>query len=326
MSRRVPVEVRTYRMPDGQPQRVPVAPLEALGSGVVGLQEAVQKLGEEYEAMLREARGVLEAFRSRPRRRADPRLYWDLGDVFFRFLERNRQGPVYLNGVLEHVRRDLGVSASLWGRVLRLRRLVPDRALLDPGRPVGYYLSASAVRPAAGLTARPARGRSRVAASVAAAVEFAVNRPGRRPRLADLLAAAAYVLDATQDPDAATAAVLYAAGIHGQRGWAEVEGRFGDRVANILAESSVEVGVGHAGDLKTCSPLALVVYGACAVWRARALLSGQARVKPAMVRELVRTGRRVASSLRARGYRSLADELEWVVLRLTRRLGLRKGV
>ncbi len=326
MSRRVPVEVRTYRMPDGQPQRVPVAPLEALGSGVVALQEAVQKLGEEYEAMLREARGLLEAFRSRPRGRADPRLYWDLGDVFFRFLERNRQGPVYLNGVLEHVRRDLGVSASLWSRVLRLRRLVPDRALLDPGRPVGSYLSTSAVRPAVSLTARPARGRIRVAASVAAAVQFALSRPERRPQLADLLAAAAYVLDATQDPDAAIAAVLHAAGVHGQRGRAEVEGRFGDRVADILAESSSGAAVGPAGGLETCSPLALVVYGACAVRRARALLSGQARVKPATVLELVRSGRRVARSLRARGYRSLADELAWVVLQLARRLGLRKGV
>ncbi len=233
---------------------------------------------------------------------------------------------MYLNGVLEHVRRDLGVSASLWGRVLRLRRLVPDRALLDPGRPVGAYLSASAVRPAASLTARPARGRSRVAASVAAAVEFALSRPGRRPRLADLLAAAAYVLDRTQDPDAAIAAVLHAAGIHGQRGRAEVEGRFGDRVADILAESSSGVAAGPAGGLETCSPLALVVYGACAVRRGRALLSGQARVKPATVRELVRTGRRVARSLRARGYRSLADELAWAVVRIARRLGLRKGV
>lgn len=139
-SARVPVEVRTYRMPDGREQRVPVAPLSALHGDVPGLREALQELGRDYDRLLDQARRILQRLRGSRGGRADPRLYWDLGDAFFRFVERNRTGPVYLNGVADHVCRDLGLSRTMWSRVLRLRRLVPRRSLVDPRRPARFYL------------------------------------------------------------------------------------------------------------------------------------------------------------------------------------------
>jgi hypothetical protein len=94
-------------------------------------------LEADYSILTRTARDTIVV--SSQRRKADPRLYWLIGDNILRFLERIDDVGFYLLNQNSTLARDLEVSESSIKKLVSFRRRFPKLSLVNPAIPWAKY-------------------------------------------------------------------------------------------------------------------------------------------------------------------------------------------
>jgi hypothetical protein len=181
---RIPVVIVQVKNGNGCLRMVPNAPLgELMRRPDIDLQKEMEELVTRYSAAIGNAREILSAIEARRRETgwAIPSLYWDLGDLLSRFIESNERSPTFLNGIVGHFTRDLGISSVSWRKILRLRHLVPSRELVDDTRQWSFYRDAPSgrIRSIAGGLGRNDRkppGQKELAAPPLSLFEHSLSR------------------------------------------------------------------------------------------------------------------------------------------------------
>ena len=68
-------------------------------------------------------------------------LYWKFGDETFKFIEQNEKRTLFLENVMRHLVRDVGVSDKMLTRCKKLRLRYPDMSKVDPNKSFDSYVS-----------------------------------------------------------------------------------------------------------------------------------------------------------------------------------------
>ncbi len=161
---RVPVEIVRVSDPNGTVRMAPQVPLEDLvRHPQTDIHEGMDALARRYASAIESARVILgEIAGARKKdRQVDPKLYWHLGDVLQRFIQEDEQSALFLNGIMAHFTRDLGISAVSWRKILRFRHLVPSEDAIDSSLDWKFYRDGPTNQILSAVTR--ASGRSQVA-------------------------------------------------------------------------------------------------------------------------------------------------------------------
>ncbi|MBI4277978.1 MAG: GNAT family N-acetyltransferase [Armatimonadetes bacterium] len=127
LGRRVPVEIASVRTPDGRLIRtLRVSMDDALGRTLPDVRREVETLEGFYEGFVERCRSMAVAIErqaaQRRSNRADPRLYQTLGALIDAVLTDNEHSMFFITGLAAWLRRDLGLSASAWRKLLQAGR------------------------------------------------------------------------------------------------------------------------------------------------------------------------------------------------------------
>ena len=114
---------------DGFIASVPMDQLGVLGDHPEGV---LSRAGATYRESVQAMQSLLNEFdRFKVSRIAIPaRKVWELGDAVFALVEALRKSSLELDGLYEHLERDLGVKRKRWEATITFRRHLPTKALV----------------------------------------------------------------------------------------------------------------------------------------------------------------------------------------------------
>lgn len=114
---------------EGFVSSVPIAQLERLGDKPeVSLRVACDAYGRAIGAM-REVMGDIDQLKSR-RIPIPARKMWELGDAVVNLGVELEEHSMELDGVNDHLVRDLGINGKRMGTIVTFRRHLPDKELI----------------------------------------------------------------------------------------------------------------------------------------------------------------------------------------------------
>lgn len=145
LATRVPIEIVQVQGPEGLRVVPQVFLSELVSHPDLDLQKEMDAVAMDYWSVVQLGKRILATVASNRRQtgRTDVTLYWDLGDVLQRFIEKNESSQVYLNGIKAHFIRDLKISGASWRKILRFRYLIGSKQLIDASRPWKFYRDAA---------------------------------------------------------------------------------------------------------------------------------------------------------------------------------------
>ena len=95
------------------------------------LNSEIKKNTKKYEKLTEESNAIMEKIRrSHSINQTRLKDMWKLGDKIHRFADSLRDDGFYLNGLYEHLVRDLGASRDLLKRVIIFRSHFPSCSLI----------------------------------------------------------------------------------------------------------------------------------------------------------------------------------------------------
>lgn len=102
-------------------------------------EELLSQVTSVYTEALRNMRSVLTRIAKlrAQRRRIPARTIWQLGDMVFRLKHDLERRGAEIDGLYDHIVRDLGVKRKWIEKVVTFRRYVPDIALVPTSLPWG---------------------------------------------------------------------------------------------------------------------------------------------------------------------------------------------
>lgn len=68
-------------------------------------------------------------------------LYWQFGDKTLSYLEQNKKDILFIDNILKHLIRDVGVSDKIFARCKKFRLLYPDITKIDTKKSFDSYVS-----------------------------------------------------------------------------------------------------------------------------------------------------------------------------------------
>ncbi len=96
------------------------------------IQQELSFIETDYTILLSDIRGLLSEAAMRSKKKADPRLYWLIGENIIRFIERLDDLGFYLLGQNKTFAADIGISESSIGRIISFRKRFSKISKLDP--------------------------------------------------------------------------------------------------------------------------------------------------------------------------------------------------
>ena len=143
-AKKIPVTISAIKGQDGQPQRVPTIPLgEILGRETdSAIQEELNSFSAKYDTLIENGQEVLLAISLEKKiiGKANPLLYWKLGDYLNSFVKYEENSLFFINGFYQQLSRDLKFSQSSLRKMLNFRRCLPKREV-DTNKSWGFYSS-----------------------------------------------------------------------------------------------------------------------------------------------------------------------------------------
>ncbi len=131
--------------------RLPLRILEQDGrykatTSVIELQSKSRRVRQDmgyvefdYAVMVKAIQDIWKEAQDRKGKKADPRVYWLVGDYMYLFLHRIDNLGYYLVDQNETLGKSIGFSETSVRRVIAFRRRFPNIARVDPGIPWAEY-------------------------------------------------------------------------------------------------------------------------------------------------------------------------------------------
>jgi len=104
------------------------------------LKLELKKFEDKYTNVVNDLKNISKQIKST---RSDDRvlLYWKFGDKILEFLEQNEKGVLFLDNIIKHLVRDVGISDKMFARCKKFRSLYPDITKIDTKKSFDSYVS-----------------------------------------------------------------------------------------------------------------------------------------------------------------------------------------
>ncbi len=106
--------------------------IDKLNDETKNIQQELSFIETDYTILLSDIRGLLSESAMRSKKKADPRLYWLIGENIIRFIERLDDLGFYLLGQNKTFAVDIGISESSIGKIISFRKRFSKISKLDP--------------------------------------------------------------------------------------------------------------------------------------------------------------------------------------------------
>jgi hypothetical protein len=103
-----------------------------LNDGTKNIQQELSFIETDYTILLSAIRGLLSEAAMRSKKKADPRLYWLIGENIIRFIERLDDLGFYLLKQNKTFAADIDISESSIGRIISFRKRFSKISKLCP--------------------------------------------------------------------------------------------------------------------------------------------------------------------------------------------------
>ena len=109
------------------------------------IRQELSFIETDYMILLGDIRGLLSEAAMRSKKKADPRLYWLIGENIIRFIERLDDLGFYLLKQNITFAADIGISQSSITKIISLRKKISKISTLDPNISWSKYRDNKAV-------------------------------------------------------------------------------------------------------------------------------------------------------------------------------------
>ena len=106
--------------------------IDKLNDETKNIQQELSFIETDYTILLSNILGLLSEAAMRSKKKADPRLYWLIGENIIRFIERLDDLGFYLLRQNKTFAADIGISESSIGRIISFRKKFSKISSLDP--------------------------------------------------------------------------------------------------------------------------------------------------------------------------------------------------
>ena len=106
--------------------------IDKLNDETKNIQQELSFIETDYTILLSNILGLLSEAAMRSKKKADPRLYWLIGENIIRFIERLDDLGFYLLGQNKTFAAYIGISESSIGRIISFRKKFSKISSLDP--------------------------------------------------------------------------------------------------------------------------------------------------------------------------------------------------
>jgi len=105
--------------------------IDKIDDDTKNIQEELKFIESDYTILVRNICGLLSEAAIRPKKKADPRLYWLIGENITGFIERLDDLGFYLLKQNKTFARDMGISESSVGKIISFRKRFLKISMLD---------------------------------------------------------------------------------------------------------------------------------------------------------------------------------------------------
>ena len=106
--------------------------IDKLNDETKNIRRELSFIETDYTILLGDIRGLLSEATMRSKKKADPRLYWLIGENIIRFIERLNDLGFYLLKQNITFAADIGISESSIGKIISFRKRFSKISMLDP--------------------------------------------------------------------------------------------------------------------------------------------------------------------------------------------------
>jgi hypothetical protein len=96
------------------------------------IRQELSFIETDYTILLSDIRGLLSEASMRSNKKADPRLYWLIGENILRFVERLDDLGFYILKQNKTFATDTGISESSIGKIISFKKRFSKISMLDP--------------------------------------------------------------------------------------------------------------------------------------------------------------------------------------------------
>ncbi|RZV40562.1 MAG: hypothetical protein EVJ48_01190 [Candidatus Acidulodesulfobacterium acidiphilum] len=105
--------------------------IDKLNDETKNIRRELSFIETDYTILLGDIRGLLSEATMRSKKKADPRLYWLIGENIIRFIERLNDLGFYLLKQNITFAADIGMSESSIGKIISFRKRFSKISMLD---------------------------------------------------------------------------------------------------------------------------------------------------------------------------------------------------
>lgn len=105
--------------------------IDKLNDETKNIRRELSFIETDYTILLGDIRGLLSEAAMRSKKKADPRLYWLIGENIIRFIERLNDLGFYLLKQNITFAADIGISESSIGKIISFRKRFSKISMLD---------------------------------------------------------------------------------------------------------------------------------------------------------------------------------------------------
>lgn len=140
---KIAVQIRKVRDPQGNESLKATVPMRLMfekNFDAKWLNEELKKFEEGYFKIMSDLKDIVKFIKSKDVKQK-VLLYWNFGDRVYKYINNNKNNPLFLRNVSVYLTRDLVVSKKFINRCKKFRLLYPDIAKVDPCRSFDSYVA-----------------------------------------------------------------------------------------------------------------------------------------------------------------------------------------
>lgn len=141
---KIAVEIKKVRDPQGDELLIATVPIRTIFEKNFDgkwLNDELKKFEADYFRLVNHLSGIVKAIRSKEQRNR-VLLYWEFGNELHKYTEDKKSEVLFLNNMIKHLSRDLGVSEKFISRCKKFRVLYPDVSRICLDRSFNSYVVA----------------------------------------------------------------------------------------------------------------------------------------------------------------------------------------
>lgn len=140
----IPVRMKKVKDPSGREVLKSTVPMNLMFENdfdAKWLEEELIRFEKRYFALVKDLKDLLQVLRSKKQKNKRVLLYWKFGDRIVRFIEQDKNNPLFVESLTKSLVRDVEVSDKIIMRCKRFRLLYSDVTKIDSNRSFDSYVA-----------------------------------------------------------------------------------------------------------------------------------------------------------------------------------------